>query len=129
MANGQCKKSLLTPSGEVEFENFDKAKNAICTDDNEECCDSRIIIKESISSECNIENGYNCRHAHGGFQLEFVSISRVINHMTCYTLVCSHWQGVHFIYQLLLFLFHLFSLTCFLLLCFIISNKNLHRMN
>ena len=75
MANGQCKKSLLTPIGEVEFENFDKAKNAICTDDNEECCDSRIIIKESISSECNIENGYDCRHAHGGFQLEFVSIS------------------------------------------------------
>ena len=29
------------------------------------------------------------------------------------------WQGVHFIYQLLLFPFHLFSLTLFLLLCFI----------
>ena len=91
VANGQCKKSLLTPIGEVDFENFDKAKMAICTDENEECCDSRIIIKESISSECNIENGYDCRHAHGGFQLEFVSISQVINHMTCYNFECSHW--------------------------------------
>ena len=27
----------------------------------------------------------------GGFQLEFVSISRVINHMTCYNFECSHW--------------------------------------
>ena len=27
----------------------------------------------------------------GGFQLEFVSISRVINHMTCYKFECSHW--------------------------------------
>ena len=64
VANGQCKKSLLTPSGEVDFDNFEKAKMAICTDENKECCDSRIIIKESISSECNIENGYDCRHAH-----------------------------------------------------------------
>ena len=27
----------------------------------------------------------------GGFQLEFVSISQVINHMTCYKFECSHW--------------------------------------
>ena len=27
----------------------------------------------------------------GGFQLEFVSISGVINHMTCYKFECSHW--------------------------------------
>ena len=27
---------------------------------------------------------------HGGFQLEFVSISQVINHMTCFV-ECSHW--------------------------------------
>ena len=26
----------------------------------------------------------------GGFQLEFVCISRVINHMTCYKFECSH---------------------------------------
>ena len=32
------------------------------------------------------------RSAHmGGFQLEFVSISRVINHMTCYKFECSYW--------------------------------------
>ena len=28
----------------------------------------------------------------GGFQLEFVNISRVINHMTCYKFECSHWS-------------------------------------
>ena len=27
----------------------------------------------------------------GGFQLEFVSISRVLNLMTCYKFECSHW--------------------------------------
>ena len=27
----------------------------------------------------------------GGFQLEFVSISRIINHMTRYKFECSHW--------------------------------------
>ena len=27
----------------------------------------------------------------GGFQLEFVNISRIINHMTCYKFKCSHW--------------------------------------
>ena len=32
----------------------------------------------------------------GGFQLEFVSISRVINHMTCYKLECSHWWKIYF---------------------------------
>ena len=29
--------------------------------------------------------------AFGGFQLEFVSISRVINHRTFYKFECSHW--------------------------------------
>ena len=42
-------------------------------------------------------------------------------------------QGIHSIYQLLLFLFHLFSLTLFLLLCFLafqkLSNENLQKMN
>ena len=28
---------------------------------------------------------------YGGFQLEFVSISQVISHMTCYKFKCSHW--------------------------------------
>ena len=32
----------------------------------------------------------------GGFQLEFVSISRVINHMTCYRFECSHWWKIYF---------------------------------
>ena len=28
---------------------------------------------------------------YGGFQLEIVSISRVLNHMTSYEFKCSHW--------------------------------------
>ncbi len=27
----------------------------------------------------------------GGFQWEFVNISRIVNHMTCYKFECSHW--------------------------------------
>ena len=32
----------------------------------------------------------------GGFQLEFVSIRQVINHMTCYKLECSHWLKLQY---------------------------------
>ena len=32
----------------------------------------------------------------GGFQLEFISISWVINHMTCYKFECSHWWKIYF---------------------------------
>ena len=35
--------------------------------------------------------------AMGGFQLEFVSISRVIDHMTCYKFECSQCTGGKFI--------------------------------
>ena len=31
----------------------------------------------------------------GGFQSEFVSISRVINHITCYKFECSHWWKIY----------------------------------
>ena len=31
----------------------------------------------------------------GGFQLEFLSISRVINQMTCYKFKCSHWWKIY----------------------------------
>ena len=31
----------------------------------------------------------------GGFQLEFVSISWIINHMTCYKFECSHWWKIY----------------------------------
>ena len=33
---------------------------------------------------------------YGGYQLEFVSISRIINHMTCYKFECSNWQKIYF---------------------------------
>ena len=39
------------------------------------------------------ERGY---HVNAGYQLEFVSISRVINHMTCYKLECSHWLKLQY---------------------------------
>ena len=32
----------------------------------------------------------------GGFQLDFVSISLVINQMTCYEFECSHWWKIYF---------------------------------
>ena len=32
----------------------------------------------------------------GGFQLEFISINQVINHMTCYKFECSHWWKIYF---------------------------------
>ena len=31
----------------------------------------------------------------GGFQMEFVSISRVMNHMTCYKFKCTHWWKIY----------------------------------
>ena len=31
------------------------------------------------------------RYNIGDFRLDFVSISRVINHMNCYKFECSHW--------------------------------------
>ena len=31
----------------------------------------------------------------GGFQLEFVSISRVINHIAFYNFECSHWWKIY----------------------------------
>ena len=36
-----------------------------------------------------------CFQEVGGFQLEFVSISRVINHMSCYKFKCSHWWKIY----------------------------------
>ena len=41
----------------------------------------------------------------------------------CFDIKTPVYQGVNSIYQLLLFLFHLFSLTLFLLLCFIVFPK------
>jgi hypothetical protein len=32
----------------------------------------------------------------GGFQLEFLSISQVINPMTCYKFESSHWWKIYF---------------------------------
>ena len=49
-----------------------------------------------------------------------LSLIEYRKYMRCLTLCI---QGVHFIYQLLLFPFHLFSLTLFLLLCFIVGEE------
>ena len=32
---------------------------------------------------------------YGGFQFEFASISRVMNHKTCYNFECSHWWKIY----------------------------------
>ena len=45
----------------------------------------------SISSCNTVSNIAMVLYPQGSFQLEFVSISRVINHMTCYKFKCSHW--------------------------------------
>ena len=63
---------------------------------------------------------------------------KIVGHLIC-TFISEN-QGVNSIYQLLLFLFHLFSLTHFLLLCLYnscpwliefqkLSNKNLQKKN
>ena len=36
----------------------------------------------------------------GGFQLDFVSINWVINHMTCYKFKCSHWWILKILYKI-----------------------------
>ena len=41
-------------------------------------------------------NAQNKKEENGGFQLEFVSMSRVINHMTCYNFECYHWWKIYF---------------------------------
>ena len=45
-------------------------------------------MDRTTGSKSTTKNGRNQK---GGFQFEFVSISRVINHMTCYKFECSHW--------------------------------------
>ena len=42
-----------------------------------------------------LDRTYVLQHPQGGFQLEFISISRVINHMTCYKIECSHWWKIY----------------------------------
>ena len=62
--------------------------------------------------------------------LEFI-ILKFSEPLWIYLLTCQAYsafmgrcfQGVHFIYQLLLFPFHLFFLTLFLLLCFIVGEE------
>ena len=49
-----------------------------------------------IKSRCVYFDETPMTYDQGGFQLEFVSISRVINHMTCYNFQCSHWCKIYF---------------------------------
>ena len=46
------------------------------------------IDKKSSIAESDVDKG--------GFQLEFVSTSQVINHMMCYKFECTHWWKVYF---------------------------------
>ena len=56
---------------------------------------SNHVIILLLSLKCKITD---CclNHVIGGFQLKFVSISRVINHMTCYEFECSDWWKIYF---------------------------------
>ena len=44
------------------------------------------VIEQTEDIKYNMREGWTNLITIGGFQLEFVSISRVINHMTCYNL-------------------------------------------
>ena len=46
------------------------------------------------NSFTHLKIGFSSKYI-GGFQLEFVSISRVIDHMTCYKFECSHWWKIY----------------------------------
>ena len=49
--------------------------------------------KNAIYQICLFKKRKAFSAVNGGFQLEFVSKSRVINHMTCYNFECSHsWK-------------------------------------
>ena len=53
-------------------------------------------VPKMFLNDCNGEKECNANNTidyEGGFQLEFVSICRVMNHMTCYKFECSHgWK-------------------------------------
>ena len=51
---------------------------------------SRGLKLIGLTSWGYVKNNMNLINT-GGFRLEFLSISRVINHMTCYKFECSHW--------------------------------------
>ena len=51
---------------------------------------SRGLKLIGLTSWGYIKNNMNLINT-GDFRLEFLSISRVINHMTCYKFECSHW--------------------------------------
>ena len=59
---------------------------------------NEYIAKENLSlvayvqSSCDTPSG---RDEYGSFQLEFVSVSLVINPMTCYKFECSHWWKMY----------------------------------
>ena len=57
-----------------------------------------IDMMEYYNTDKNQFNGpdVTLTNNNGGFQLEFVSVSRVINHMTCDKFECSHWWKIYF---------------------------------
>ena len=54
----------------------------------EKITEERLLMRKPTEI-FQINVGLYCNQ--GGFQLKFVSINRVINHMSCYKIECSHW--------------------------------------
>ena len=55
----------------------------------------KVLLSKDVL-RLQIQRVHGNEKANGGFQLEFVSISRVINHMTCYKLESFHWWKIYF---------------------------------
>ena len=55
-----------------------------------------VLLSEYICNHQSLHNNFLPSYIHyGHFQLEFVSISQVLNHMTCYKFECSHWWKIY----------------------------------
>ena len=55
-----------------------------------------VLLSEYICNHQSLHTNFLPSYIHyGHFQLEFVSISQVLNHMTCYKFECSHWWKIY----------------------------------
>ena len=60
------------------------------------CLDFGKVLLSKDVLRLQIQRVHGNEKANGGFQLEFVSISQVINHMTCYKSESFHWWKIYF---------------------------------
>ena len=90
----------ITAIGCVSFPSFTVQFTAICGSRSLQC--PRWSNFFYCSKSCSVKKCLNflvfelTLALFGGFQLEFVSISRVISHMICYKFECSHWLKLQY---------------------------------